>query len=99
LKNISTNGYLACVKNYENQKPRHMERIKGIINNYPPLLFACFMLGLAPFVPEPHILGKLRWVAGGAVGMQAADWFDLFFHGFPFILLARLVILKAQKKL
>ena len=44
-------------------------------------------LGLAPFVPEPHIVGKLRWIAGGGTGMEAMDYFDLFLHGFPWILL------------
>ena len=44
-------------------------------------------LGLAPFVPEPHIWGKLKWVAGGANGMEAMDWFDFFFHGAPWIFL------------
>ena len=28
-----------------------------------PVLF-CLTLGLAPFTPEPHLVGKLRWVAG-----------------------------------
>ncbi|MGV3641512.1 MAG: hypothetical protein ACO1NZ_13385 [Adhaeribacter sp.] len=56
--------------------------------NYPKLLLLlCLSLGLAPFFPEPHIWGKLKWVAGGAVGMQAPDWFDLAFHGFPWLLL------------
>jgi len=45
-------------------------------------------LGLAPFSPEPHLFGKLRWIAGGAVGMGAADWFDLAMHGTPWIWLA-----------
>ncbi|MBP9152651.1 MAG: hypothetical protein KBF73_10240, partial [Flavobacteriales bacterium] len=44
-------------------------------------------LGLAPFVPEPHIVGKIRWVAGGAIGMTSMDWFDLVFHGFPWVFL------------
>jgi len=43
-------------------------------------------LGLAPFSPEPHLFGKLRWVAGGADGMTAMDWFDLALHGTPWIL-------------
>lgn len=51
----------------------------------PALLSAT--LGLAPFTPEPHIVGKLRWVAGGAVGMGAMDWFDLLLHGTPFVYL------------
>lgn len=49
---------------------------------------ASLSLGLAPFQPEPHIVGKIRWVAGGAVGMTGMDWFDLFFHGFPWLFLA-----------
>ena len=51
-------------------------------------LIASLTLGLAPFVPEPHIVGKIRWVAGGAVGMTGMDWFDLVFHGFPWVFLA-----------
>jgi hypothetical protein len=51
-------------------------------------LVACLTLGLAPFVPEPHLVGKLRWVAGGAVGMQPMDWLDLAMHGAPFVWLA-----------
>lgn len=44
---------------------------------------ACLTLGLAPYLPEPHILGKLRWVIGGAAGMAPTDWFDLVLHGSP----------------
>lgn len=44
-------------------------------------------LGLAPFLPEPHLLGKLRWLAGGADGMGAEDWFDLLLHGAPWLAL------------
>lgn len=42
-------------------------------------------LGLAPFAPEPHIVGKLRWLMGGAVGMGGDDWFDLLLHGTPWL--------------
>ncbi|MCB9187066.1 MAG: hypothetical protein H6601_10030 [Flavobacteriales bacterium] len=49
---------------------------------------ASLTLGLAPFAPEPHIVGKIRWVAGGAIGMTGMDWFDLVFHGFPWVFLA-----------
>lgn len=49
---------------------------------------ASLSLGLAPFIPEPHIVGKIRWIAGGAVGMTGADWFDFVFHGFPWGFLA-----------
>lgn len=51
-------------------------------------LLASLTLGLAPFVPEPHLFGKLRWVAGGAVGMQLVDWGDLLLHGAPWLWLA-----------
>jgi rhodanese-related sulfurtransferase len=48
-------------------------------------LLASLTLGLAPFVPEPHLFGKIRWVAGGAVGMAPMDWFDLVMHGAPWV--------------
>jgi len=51
-------------------------------------IMASLTLGLAPFVPEPHVWGKLRWVAGGANGMSPMDWFDLAMHGAPWIWLA-----------
>jgi hypothetical protein len=53
-------------------------------------------LGLAPFFPEPHIWGKIRWIMGGAVGMQGIDWFDFFLHGAPWFLLIGLLIYKAS---
>jgi hypothetical protein len=62
------------------------------------VLITCIFLGLAPFVPEPHILGKLRWVVGGAIGMQPMDWFDLAFHGLPWILLLRLGVLRIMRR-
>ena len=65
-----------------------------LINKLPPILFLCFTLGLAPFFPEPHIWGKLKWLSGGADGMQFKDFFDLIFHGFPWLLLLRLISLK-----
>ena len=46
---------------------------------------ATVTLGLAPFAPEPHLVGKLRWVLGGAVGMKPMDWFDLAMHGAPVV--------------
>jgi len=51
-------------------------------------MVASLTLGLAPFRPEPHLVGKIRWVAGGAVGMGPMDWFDLAMHGAPFVWLA-----------
>jgi hypothetical protein len=48
---------------------------------YPTIL--SLTLGLAPLLPEPHLVGQLRWLAGGAVGMGPVDWFDLALHGAP----------------
>lgn len=54
-------------------------------------MFASLTLGLAPFAPEPHVVGKIRWVLGGAVGMQPIDYADLLFHGAPWLLLVLVV--------
>ena len=61
------------------------------------IILFCLTLGLAPFFPEPHINGKLRWLFGGGRGMQPMDYFDLVLHGFPFLLLIRLIIIKLKK--
>jgi len=65
-----------------------------LLNNWKLIILLCLTLGLAPFFPEPHIFGKLKWIFGGANGMQLMDWFDVVLHGFPFVLLIRLLILK-----
>lgn len=72
--------------------------MKASINSWRFVLLLCATLGLAPFVPEPHIWGKIRWIAGGAKGMQPLDWFDFFWHAIPFMLLFRLLFLAAYKK-
>jgi hypothetical protein len=72
--------------------------MSGIVNNWLLLILGCLTLGLAPFVPEPHIWGKIKWIAGGAEGMQPMDWFDFFMHGTPFFLLIRLAIIKGYQK-
>ena len=60
-------------------------------------IIACLTLGLAPFVPEPHIVGKLRWLFGGGVGMETMDYFDLIWHSLPWIFLFYVLIKKALK--
>jgi len=50
-------------------------------------LIASLTLGLAPFTPEPHLFGKIKWVMGGAEGMQLMDYWDLIMHGLPFLFL------------
>lgn len=67
--------------------------------NFLIALVASLTLGLAPFLPEPHLFGKIKWVLGGADGMQPMDWFDLAMHGAPWVWLViegvRLVLKKA----
>ena len=51
-------------------------------------------MGMAPFFPEPHLWGKLKWVADGATDMALKDWFDVLVHGLPFVLLIRIASIK-----
>ena len=54
-----------------------------------PLSLAIVMaltLGLAPFVPEPHVWEKLRMLAQGEL-RRGIDIFDLCLHGAPWLLL------------
>ncbi len=67
-----------------------------LLDNWKLVLLLCLTLGLAPYFPEPHLWGKLKWVAGGAVGMAYMDWFDLLLHGTPFLLLLRIIIIKIR---
>ena len=69
-----------------------------ILNDWRIVILICLTLGLAPFFPEPHIYGKLKWLAGGAKGMSPLDYLDIFLYGFPFILLIRLIITKLRNK-
>jgi hypothetical protein len=68
----------------------------NILNNWKTVLILCLTLGLAPFSPEPHIWGKLKWIVGGAEGMSAVDWFDVALHGTPWLLLIRLGVMKLK---
>lgn len=55
-------------------------------------MMASLTLGLAPFFPEPHILGKLKWIWGGGHGMKLMDYMDLLMHGTPWLALIILTI-------
>lgn len=50
------------------------------------LVVLCLTLGLAPFVPEPHIWEKLKMLVSGKL-TRPIDIFDMLFHGVPWILL------------
>ncbi|MEW8507441.1 MAG: RND transporter [Candidatus Thiodiazotropha sp.] len=44
------------------------------------------LLGLAPFVPEPHLWEKLKMLAAGTLH-RPIDILDLLLHGIPVVLL------------
>ncbi len=51
------------------------------------VVIASLTLGLAPFTPMPHVVEKLMMLSRGAL-TQPMDWFDLFLHGGPWLILA-----------
>lgn len=55
-------------------------------------------LGVAPGVPEPHLVEKLRMLSQGSL-QKPIDIFDLLLHGAPLCLLAiRLVRIWLNRK-
>ncbi len=60
------------------------------------ILVLCATLGLAPFVPEPHIWEKLKMLVAGEL-IKPVDIFDFLFHGVPWLLLI-LKLALAQKR-
>lgn len=55
-----------------------------------PLVVGALLLGAAPFVPEPHLVEKLRMLMTGELA-RPIDVFDLFLHGIlPLLLLLKL---------
>ena len=52
-------------------------------------------LGLAPFVPEPHLWEKLKMLAAGTLS-RPIDIFDLVYHAAPWLLLALKLARMAQ---
>ena len=65
-----------------------MTKLRAILDRLPiwALVVACATLGLAPFVPEPHVWEKLKMLVAGGL-TRPADIFDLLLHGTPWILL------------
>lgn len=72
---------------------------KKIWDEWSFVILASLTMGLAPFFPEPHIWGKVKWIAGGAHGMSLLDWGDFFMHGLPWIFLIRLIVLTIYQKI
>ena len=60
------------------------------------LIIAALTLGLAPFMPEPHIWEKLKMLAGGTL-VKPVDILDFAMHAAPFALLAAKLVRMALK--
>lgn len=65
-----------------------MTRLRHALSRTPLalLILLCLTLGLAPFVPEPHLWEKLKMLAAGTL-TAPVDIFDLLMHGAPWLLL------------
>lgn len=50
--------------------------------SYKTLAPIALLLGLAPFVPEPHLVEKARMLSEGTL-VKPIDIFDLFWHIWP----------------
>lgn len=57
----------------------------------PILAMIAIFMGLAPFVPQPHLLEKLKMLAAGRL-VRPLDIFDLFFHLVPVLLLVAKIV-------
>jgi len=64
-----------------------MKNVLSLLNQLPwgIVVVLCATLGLAPFTP-PHVVEKLTLLAQGSL-VRPVDWFDLFLHGTPWLLL------------
>jgi hypothetical protein len=70
-----------------------LQTVREFVMNLPwsiTVLF-CLTLGLAPFVPIPHIWEKLKMLYGGTL-IRPIDWFDFLMHGAPWLLLILKII-------
>ena len=74
-----------------------MEKILSLIDklDWPMILILCATLGLAPFSP-PHIVEKISLLINGEL-IKPLDWFDLFFHGLPWIILTLKAVVHFKK--
>ncbi len=60
--------------------------MKSVLD-YRILIPLVLLLGFAPFYPQPHIVEKVRMLMAGTL-KRPIDIFDLFWHAWPFVLLA-----------
>jgi hypothetical protein len=75
---------LVLTANDNHLKEHSMKWLDNI--SLPVLVPVAVLLGLAPFVPEPHLWEKLQMLFAGTL-VKPIDIFDLFLHGTPVVLL------------
>jgi len=61
------------------------------------LLIVAIVLGLAPFMSEPHLWQKIKMLMDGSL-TRPIDIFDLFMHGTPTVLVALKLFRMSGKK-
>ena len=61
-------------------------------------IIASLTLGLAPFVPHPHIWKQIRNLWYGR-HMAGIDWFDLLMHGAPWVFLITILVSMALERI
>ncbi len=65
-----------------------MQRILALLDRMPLLhvVILGLLIGFSPFVPEPHLIEKLRMLAHGTL-TRPLDIFDLLFHASALLIL------------
>ena len=61
------------------------------------LVVVALWLGVAPILPEPHLIEKIRMLSQGTL-QRPIDIFDLFLHTVPLALLALRLWRDAQRR-
>ena len=63
-----------------------------------PLALLAVLLGLAPFVPEPHLWEKLKMLGAGTLS-RPIDIFDLVLHASPIaVLILKLARMRSRPR-
>ena len=71
---------------------RWLERLPWTV-----VVIACASLGLAPFVPVPHVVEKLGMLFRAQL-VRPIDWFDLVMHGAPWALLVGKAVVVVRRR-
>jgi len=72
--------------------------LNSLLDRFPLSLFVLLVLtlGMAPYLPEPHLWEKLKMLAAGRLA-RPVDIFDLLLHGLAWVLLA-LKLLRLRRR-